>query len=80
MKPKDFLMGEFALGRCHMPLMPLPVSGDVFNSTGKVKKLVEGREGIGTKDAIHVVGHLHDFIHNLSAVPEQQEVKMMWEK
>ncbi|AXI83074.1 hypothetical protein AF72_03850 [Xylella taiwanensis] len=52
----------------------------VLDPTGKAKTFVEARKGIRTKEAIHFVGNLHDFIHNLSVVPDQTEVKMIWEK
>ena len=52
----------------------------VLDPTGKTKEFAEARKGISTPDAIHFVDNLHDFVHNLRAVPDQSEVKRIWAK
>lgn len=53
---------------------------EMLDPTGKAKELSEARKGINTQDAIHFVENLHDFVHNLNAVPDPAEVRKVWAK
>lgn len=51
-----------------------------LDPTDKAKEFAEARKGINAQDSIHFIDNLHDFVHNLHAVPDSNEVKKVWEK
>lgn len=51
-----------------------------LDPTGKAKEFSEARKGISTEESIHFIDNLHEFVHNLHAVPDPKEVKKVWEK